>query len=175
MHDAVEDIAHLGMKCFSHFALDERFEGSFSQFMRFVNQVPVVSDWWNRSSARQGASLALALAKSYHPELDFNVVSGGFPVDLATGQHMSDEAAMGVITAASAYAGRIERYVMTENFMVTTVPPEDSQNPLEHHDYETSEPFRTSLTGVLTTYLPPKFLFTDPDTGEQMDFDKQNL
>ena len=64
---------------------------------------------------------------------------------------------------------------MTDNFMATTVPPEDSQNPPEHRDYETSEPFRASLSGVLTTYLLPKFLFTDPDTGEQMDFDKQNL
>ena len=124
MHDTVEDIAHVGMKCFSHFAPDEHFEGSFSQFMHYVNQIPVVSDWWNRSSARQGMSLALALAKSYHPELDFNIVSSGFPVDPATGQPMSDEAALEIINAASAYAGRIERYVITGNFTPTTVPPE---------------------------------------------------
>ena len=123
---AVEDIAHLGLKCFTHFTPDESFEGRFSQFMRFVNQVPVVSDWWNRSSARQGASLALALAKSYHPELNFNVVSSGFPVDPATGQQMSDDAAMEVIRSASAYAGRVEQYVMIDNFMATTVPPEDA-------------------------------------------------
>ena len=175
MYDAVEDIAHLGMKCFTHFAPEEYFEGSFSQFMRFVNQVPVVVDWWSRSSARQGASLALALAKSYHPELDFNVVSSGFPVDPATGQQMSDDVAMEVIRSASAYAGRIEQYVMIDNFMVTTVPPEDTQNPPEHRDYETSEPFRASLSGVLTTYPPPSFVLTDPDTGEQVDLDKLNL
>ena len=175
MRDAVEDIVHVGMKCFSHFAPDEHFEGSFSQFMRFVNQVPVVSDWWNRSSARQGTSLALPLAKSYHPELNFNVVSSGFPVDPATGLPMSDEAAMGIINATRAYAGLIERYVMTDNFMVTTVPPEDSRNPPEHCDYESSEPSRASLSGALTTYPPPTFVFTDPDAGEQMNFDKQNL
>ena len=64
---------------------------------------------------------------------------------------------------------------MIDNFMATTVPLEDSQNPPVHRDYETSEPFRASLSGVLTTYPPPKFVFTDPDTGKQMDFDKQKM
>jgi len=175
VHDAVEDIAHFGMKCFTHFAPDEHFEGSFSEFMRFVNQVPVVADWWSHSSARQGASLALALAKSYHPELNFNIVSSGFPVDPATGQPMGDETAMAIIRSASTYASRIEQYVMIDNFVPTVVPPEDSQRPPEHQDYETSEPFRASLRGVLTTYPPPEFVFTDPDTGEEMDFNRQNL
>ena len=88
---------------------------------------------------------------------------------------MSDDATMEVIKSASAYAGRIEQYVMIDNFMATTVPPEDTQNPPEHHDYETSEPLRASLSGVLTTYPPPTFVLTDPNTGEQMDLDKQNL
>ena len=88
---------------------------------------------------------------------------------------MSDDAAMEVIRSASAYAGRIEQYVMIDNFMATTVPPEDTQNPPEHRDYETSEPFRASLSGVLTTYPPPSFVLTDPNTGEQVDLDKLNL
>ena len=85
--------------------------------MRFVNQVPVVSDWWNRSSARQGAALALALVKSHHPELSFNTVTSGFPIDPASGEAMSDEAAFEIITATSAYAGLVERYVITDNFV----------------------------------------------------------
>ena len=101
----MESIARVGMKCFTHFALDEPFEGSFTQFMRFVEQVPVVADWWSRSSARQGAALALALAKSYHPELDFNVVTQGYPADRITGAAMLDEVAEELVIAASAYAG----------------------------------------------------------------------
>ena len=88
---------------------------------------------------------------------------------------MSDDAVMEVIRSVSAYASHIEQYVMIDNFMATTVPPEDTQNPPEHRNYETSEPFRASLSGVLATYTPPTFVLTDPDTGEQMDLDKQNL
>ena len=59
VYDTVEGLARVGIKCFTHFAPSEPFEGSFSQFMRFVEQVPVVADWWNRSSARQGLLLRL--------------------------------------------------------------------------------------------------------------------
>ena len=80
-----------------------------------------------------------------------------------------------IINAASAYAGRIERYVITDNFMPTIVPPEDSQQPSEHRDYELAEPFRASLIGALTTYPPAKFVLTNTDTSETMDLDAQNL
>ena len=40
MHDACEDIAHVGMKCFSHFAPDEHFEGVVAAGPR----VPLIHD-----------------------------------------------------------------------------------------------------------------------------------
>ena len=172
VHEAVDSIARVGFKCFAHFAPDENFEGSFKQFMRFVEQVPIVAEWWNRSSARQGASLALALAKAYHPEMNLDVVTRGFPADPISGAAMPDEVAGEMVSQASAYAGRVERYVITNDFMPSTVPEEDSQAPPEHIDYATEEPFRASLNGTLTTYPPPSFMMTDPDTGEDVDFDK---
>ena len=140
--------------------------------MRFIEHVLVVAEWWNRSSARQGASLALALAKSYHPELSFDVVTRGFPADPIRGAPMPDEVADNLVSSASAYAGRVERYVITNDFMPTTVPDEDSQKPPEHIDYEAEHPFRASLNGTLTTYPPPSFLLTDPETGATVDLDK---
>ena len=173
VHDAVEGLARVGMKCFTHFAPSEPFEGSFTQFMRFVEQVPVVADWWSRSSARQGAALALALAKSYHPELDFNVVTQGYPADPITGSAMPDEVAEELVISASAYARRVESYVITNNFMPTTVPNEDSQNPPEYIDYDSEQPFCASLNGTLTTYPPPKLLMTDAKTGALVDLDRE--
>ena len=79
LKDAADDIANIGMKCFWHLAPRENYEGTFTQFLRWVGQVPIVVDWWNRSSARQGAALALALAKSYFPTLNFNTITSGFP------------------------------------------------------------------------------------------------
>ena len=104
----MEGLARVGIKCFTHFAPNKPFEGSFTQFMHFIEQVPVVADWWNRSSAHHGASLALALAKSYHPELDLNVVTQGFPADPVSGAAIPDEVAEELVMSASAYAGRVE-------------------------------------------------------------------
>ena len=44
VHEAVEGLARVGMKCFTHFAPSEPFEGSFTQFMRYVEQVSVVAN-----------------------------------------------------------------------------------------------------------------------------------
>ena len=85
---------------------------------------------------------------------------------------MPDEVAEELVTTASAYAGRVESYVITNNFMPTTVPDEDSQKPPKHIDYEMEQPFRASLTGTLTTYPPPTLLMTDAETGDQVDLDK---
>ena len=173
VHDAVEGLARVGMKCFTHFAPSEPFEGSFTQFMRFIEQVSVVANWWSRSSAHQGAALALALAKSYHTELDFNVVTQGYPADPITGAAMPDEVAKELVISASAYAGRVESNVITNNFMPTTVPNEDSQKPPEYIDYDSEQPFRASLNGTLTTYPPPKLLMTDAETGTLVDLDRE--
>ena len=175
MKDAAEDIVLVGLKCFLHLAPRESYEGTFTQFLRWVSQVPVVADWWNRSSARQGASLALVLAKSYFPQLNFNVVTSGFPAQTSSGQAFTDEMIQDTIDAASAYAGRVERFVITNNFMPTTVPAEDSQNPPEHFDYPSDSPFHASLTGTLTTYPPPEFVITDPETGKTEDLDAMQL
>ena len=85
---------------------------------------------------------------------------------------MPDEVAGELVSASSAYAGRVERYVITNDFMPTTVPDEDSQKPPEHIDYTAEHPFRASLNDTLTTYLPPSFLMTDPETLEDVDLDK---
>ena len=85
---------------------------------------------------------------------------------------MPDEVAGELVSAASAYAGRVERYVSTNDFMPTTVPDEDSQKPPEHIDYAVEQPFCASLNGTLTTYPPPSFLMTDPETGATVDLDK---
>ena len=172
VHEAVDSIARVGFKCFTHFAPAESFEGSFTQFMRFIEQVPIVAEWWNRSSARQGASLALALAKAYHPEMNLDVVTQGFLADPITGAAMPDEVAGELVSQASAYAGRVEKYVITNDFMSTTVPDEDSQKPPEHIDYTAEQPLRASLNGTLTTYPPPSFLMTDPETLEDVYLDK---
>jgi hypothetical protein len=104
--------------------------------------------------------------------MNLDVVTRGFPADPISGAAMPDEVAGELVSQASAYAGRVERYVITNDFMPSTVPEEDSQAPPEHIDYATEEPFRASLNGTLTTYPPPSFLMTDPDTGEDVDFDK---
>ena len=148
------------------------FEGSFSQFMRFIEQVPVMVEWWNRSSAHQGASLALALAKAYHPEMSLDVVTQGFPADPISGAPMQDAVANELVSTANTYAGRVERYVITNDFMPTTVPDEDPQQSPEHIDYAAEHPFRASLNGTLTTYPPPSFLLTDSETGEDVDLDR---
>ena len=173
VHDAVESLARVGIKCFTHFAPSEPFEGSLTQFMCFVEQVPVVADWWSRSSARQGASLALALAKSCHPGIDLNEVTKGFPAGPVIGAPMPDEVAEELVVAASAYAGRVESYVITNNFMATTVPNEDSRKPPEYIDYDSEQPFRASLNGTLTTYPPPNLLMTDAETGTLVDLDRE--
>ena len=111
--DDAEDIVHVGMKCFMHLAPNESYEGTFAQFLRWVGQVPVVADWWNRSSARQGASLALALAKAYHPQLNFHVVTNSFPSRSCSGQPITDEMIQGMIDSTSAYAGWVKRFVIT--------------------------------------------------------------
>ena len=135
----------------------------------------MVADSWNRSSARQGASWALALAKAYHPQLDFNVVTSGFPAQTSSGQAFTDEVIQATIDAASTYAGRVERFVITNNFMPMTVPAEDSQNPPEHFDYPSDSPFHASLNGTLTTYPPPEFVVTDLETGSTEDLDNMRL
>ena len=45
LKDAAEDIVHVGLKCFLHLAPNESYEGTFTQFLRWVGQVPVVADW----------------------------------------------------------------------------------------------------------------------------------
>ena len=175
LKNAADDIAHIGIKCFLHLAPREYYEGSFTQFLRWVGQVPIIVDWWNRSSARQGAALALALAKSYFPALNFNTVTSGFPAQTPTGQAFTDEMIQATIDSASAYAGRVERFVINVNYVPTIVPAEDSQNPPEHIDYNSETPFHTSLNGTLTTYPPPQFIVTDPETGATEDFDEMHL
>ena len=175
LKDAANDIVHTGVKCFLHLAPREFYEGSFAQFLRWVGQVPVVVDWWSRSSARQGAALALALAKSYFPAINFNTITSGFPTQTSTGQVFTDEMIQATIDSASAYAGRVERFVITDNYVPTVVPPEVSQNPPEHVDYASDSPFHASLNGTLTTYPPPQFIVTDPETGATEDFDELHL
>ena len=80
-----------------------------------------------------------------------------------------------MIDSASAYVGRVERFVITDNFILTTVPAEDAQNPPEHIDYPAENPFRASLNGTLTTYPPPEFVVTDPETGATEDLDAMQL
>ena len=99
----------------------------------------------------------------------------GFPTDPINGAPMPDEVAGELITTASAYAGRVERYVITDNFMPMTVPDEDSQRPPEHIDYEAEHPFRASLNGTLTTYSQLEFIVTDPETGATEDLDDMRL
>ena len=173
--DAVDDIANIGMKCFWHLAPRENYEGTFNQFLRWVGQVPIVVDWCNRSSDRQGAALALALAKSYFPALNFNTITSGFPARTSTGQVFTDEMIQETIDSASAYAGRVERFVITDNYVPTIVPAEDSQNPPEQIDYASETPFHASLDGTLTTYPPPEFVVTDPKTGAAEDFNEIHL
>lgn len=139
--------------------------------MHFINQVPAVAEWWSRSSARQGASLALALAKAHHPDLNLDVVSSGFPLDPTSGEDMSEEGMGAIVDAASQYASRIERCVIIRNHMPTVVPPEDSGDVPQHRDFPTKEPFRACLTGALSTYPPPTFQFVNPETGETEDYD----
>ena len=79
------------------------------------------------------------------------------------------------IDSASAYAGRVERFVITDNYVPTTVPAEDSQNPPEHVDYASETPFRASLDGTLTTYPPPEFVVNDPETGAAEDLNEMHL
>ena len=175
LKDAADDITRIGIKCFLHLAPRESYEGSFTQFLRWVGQVPVVTDWWNRSSARQGAALALALAKSYFPALNFNTITSGFPAQTPTGQAFTDDMILATIDSASAYARRVERFVITDNYMPTIVPAEDSQNPPEHMDYASESPFHASLNGTLMTYPPPEFVVTDPKTGATEDYNDMRL
>ena len=81
----------------------------------------------------------------------------------------------GMIDSVSAYAGRVERFVITNNFMPTTVPAEDTQNPPEHIDYPSERPFHASLDGTRTTYPPPEFVITDPETSATEDLDAMQL
>ena len=44
LKDAAEDIVRVGLKCLLHLAPNESYEGTFTQFLRWVGQVPVVTD-----------------------------------------------------------------------------------------------------------------------------------
>ena len=70
--------------------------------------------------------MALALVKAYFPQLDFNVITSGFPSRSPSGQPITDDMIQGMIDSASAYAGRVECFVITDNFILTTVPAEDA-------------------------------------------------
>ena len=105
--------------------------------------------------------------------MSFNVVTRGSPADPVSGAPMPDEVAEELVMLASAYAGRVESYVITNNFMPTTVPNEDSQKPPEYIDFDSEQPFRASLNGTLTNYPPPKLLMTDAETGALVDLDRE--
>ena len=69
----------------------------------------------------------------------------------------------------------MERYVITNNFIPTTIPDEDSQKPPDHIDYSAEQPFCASVNGTLMTYPPPEFIMTDPETGVTENLDDMSL